>query len=331
MPSTNKTPFAGLPLFVEKDIPSWMMDWNSAMTLIDEKLSQPGGITEEEADARYLRLSASAAQTIESPLTVVDKTNPEGFDGQSRFQLFSSFERGGPVLMTSCQYAGMTNWLRMPLVLPDNVRIPDSINDDAAATVKQVKEVESDVTELKQTTTGLNANVTSLETQVTGLSGNVTQLTTRISTAESEIDALQQSGVTVENLQVKVKLYSDSQIHTYTIQFTKIGYTSIASLANFIIPNGRMDGASGTWRWFARIRGNPYSLPSQELSIGASVTMRNISTFWAGSSPYLMVAFFDGTYTYILQNSSNRLSFPTVVNIAGSENQTATVESLPSF
>ena len=38
--ATNETPNYGLPIFIGSDKPSWLTDWNGAMTEIDSLLKQ---------------------------------------------------------------------------------------------------------------------------------------------------------------------------------------------------------------------------------------------------------------------------------------------------
>lgn len=85
MASTNKTSNYELPLFVGSDIPSWLTDWNGAMSSIDAALaainSKAGGSESEietiqsnisTLNQNYLNLSNSLSSAQSSILTLQD-------------------------------------------------------------------------------------------------------------------------------------------------------------------------------------------------------------------------------------------------------------------
>lgn len=64
--ATNGTENYGLPIFVATDKPSWLLDWNGAMTAIDSLLKQiesKSSISETELDALKVQMS-SAEESI---------------------------------------------------------------------------------------------------------------------------------------------------------------------------------------------------------------------------------------------------------------------------
>lgn len=62
MSATNKTPNYDLPIFVGSDIPSWLVDFNNAMTVIDTSIktaSETGGVTKQYVDSAIGTLRTS--------------------------------------------------------------------------------------------------------------------------------------------------------------------------------------------------------------------------------------------------------------------------------
>ena len=72
MSATNKTTNIELPLFIGSDVPSWLGDWNEAMTTIDSQIatakSDAQGAASTAQDA-----SESAAQTTQSIVTLTNQ------------------------------------------------------------------------------------------------------------------------------------------------------------------------------------------------------------------------------------------------------------------
>ena len=70
MSATNSTTNYHLPIFIGTDIPSWLVDWNNAMTNIDSAIGAAllAGNT-AEADVTALESTVQAIQTSVTALT----------------------------------------------------------------------------------------------------------------------------------------------------------------------------------------------------------------------------------------------------------------------
>ena len=70
MSATNSTTNYHLPIFIGTDIPSWLVDWNNAMTNLDNAVGEAllAGQT-AEADVKTLESTVTAIQTAVSTLT----------------------------------------------------------------------------------------------------------------------------------------------------------------------------------------------------------------------------------------------------------------------
>lgn len=70
MSATNTTTNYHLPIFIGTDIPSWLVDWNNAMTALDNAIGEAllAGQT-AEADVSALESTVTAIQTAVTALT----------------------------------------------------------------------------------------------------------------------------------------------------------------------------------------------------------------------------------------------------------------------
>ena len=70
MSATNSTTNYHLPIFIGTDIPSWLVDWNNAMTNLDNAVGEAllAGQT-AEADVKTLESTVTAIQTAVTTLT----------------------------------------------------------------------------------------------------------------------------------------------------------------------------------------------------------------------------------------------------------------------
>ena len=70
MSATNSTTNYHLPIFIGTDIPSWLVDWNNAMTALDDAIAKAllAGQT-AEADVSALESTVQAIQTSVTALT----------------------------------------------------------------------------------------------------------------------------------------------------------------------------------------------------------------------------------------------------------------------
>lgn len=76
MSATNSTPNYHFPIFIGSDVPSWLVDWNNAMSALDEAIAAAllAGQT-AEADVNLLEDTVTSIQTAVTALTsTVDAT-----------------------------------------------------------------------------------------------------------------------------------------------------------------------------------------------------------------------------------------------------------------
>ena len=69
MSATNKTTNIELPLFIGTDVPSWLTDWNGAMTTLDTNIATIKS-NAETAKSDAANAEESAAQTAQSLITL---------------------------------------------------------------------------------------------------------------------------------------------------------------------------------------------------------------------------------------------------------------------
>lgn len=76
MSATNSTPNYHFPIFIGSDVPSWLVDWNNAMSNLDTAIAEAllAGQT-AEADVKLLESTVTSIQTAVTSLTsTVDAT-----------------------------------------------------------------------------------------------------------------------------------------------------------------------------------------------------------------------------------------------------------------
>lgn len=81
MSATNQTANYQLPIFIGSDIPSWLVDWNNAMTALDTAIANAllAGQT-AEADVTALEGTVTSMQTALTTLTNTVDVNSQDID-----------------------------------------------------------------------------------------------------------------------------------------------------------------------------------------------------------------------------------------------------------
>ena len=71
--ATNSTPNYGLPIFIDSDKPSWLVDWNGAMTELDTVIKEIS--TSEEANKNLISTANANIAKINNTIEEIHDYN----------------------------------------------------------------------------------------------------------------------------------------------------------------------------------------------------------------------------------------------------------------
>ena len=152
--ATNKTPNYGLPIFIGSDKPSWLTDWNGAMTEIDSLLKQIE--TVGSANSTQIEGLKTSLETANNAITALQ----EGLTTTTENTTKNTTDIG--TLNTSM----------------------NGVQDDLIAQNTLVKTLSTTVATLSETVDGL-------ETTVPNISNSVNELKTTVSTLSNKVNELE--------------------------------------------------------------------------------------------------------------------------------------------